>query len=135
MATKHSIGFKRTTNGNSGINADFIEIGDFLLEVDQESKRQSDRSSLYNYSLNIDHDLNHPRGDNANTSSVTALIDLIHSISLIFKANNFQHEETFNLDEHIFSFFNLEDPVFSPNVNLLRVVLNRQEILRSGRLH
>ena len=33
-----SIGFKRTTNGNSGINADFIEIGDFLLEVDQESK-------------------------------------------------------------------------------------------------
>jgi tetratricopeptide (TPR) repeat protein len=27
-----SIGFKRTTNGNSGINADFIEIGDFLLD-------------------------------------------------------------------------------------------------------
>ena len=26
-----SIGFKRTTNGNSGINADFIEIGDFSL--------------------------------------------------------------------------------------------------------
>ena len=37
-----SIGFKRTTNGNSGINADFIEIGDFLLEVDrgkQKAKR------------------------------------------------------------------------------------------------
>jgi len=33
-----SIGFKRTTNGNSGINADFIEIGDFLLDVDPESK-------------------------------------------------------------------------------------------------
>ena len=59
-----SIGFKRTTNGNSGINADFIEIGDFLLEVDQDSKRQSDRSSLFNYSLSIDQDLNHPRGDN-----------------------------------------------------------------------
>jgi tetratricopeptide (TPR) repeat protein len=59
-----SIGFKRTTNGNSGINADFIEIGDFLLDVDPESKRQRDRSSLFNYSLSIDQDLNHPRGDN-----------------------------------------------------------------------
>ena len=59
-----SIGFKRTTNGNSGINADFIEIGDFLLNVDPESKRQRDRSSLFNYSLSIDQDLNHPRGDN-----------------------------------------------------------------------
>ena len=59
-----SIGFKRTTNGNSGINADFIEIGDFLLDVDPESKRQRDRSSLLNYSLSIDQDLNHPRGDN-----------------------------------------------------------------------
>ena len=59
-----SVGFKRTTNGNSGINSDFIEIGDFLFDVDPESKRQSDRSSLFNYSLSIDQDLNHPRGDN-----------------------------------------------------------------------
>ena len=27
-----SIGFKRNTNGNAGINADFIEIGDSLKE-------------------------------------------------------------------------------------------------------
>ena len=54
-----SLGWKHTTNGNSGINADFIEIGDFLLEVDPESKREGDRSSLYNYSLSIDQDLNH----------------------------------------------------------------------------
>ena len=59
-----SLGWKHTTNGNSGINADFIEIGDFLLEVDPDSKREGDRSSLYNYSLSIDQDLNHPRGDN-----------------------------------------------------------------------
>ena len=44
-----------------GINADFIEIGDFLFDVDPETKRQSDRSSLFNYSLSIDQDLNHPR--------------------------------------------------------------------------
>ena len=43
-----SLGWKHTTNGNSGINADFIEIGDFLLEVDPDSKREGARSSLYN---------------------------------------------------------------------------------------
>lgn len=129
-----SIGFKRTTNGNSGINADFIEIGDFLLEVDQESKRRSDRSSLYNYSLSVDQDLNHPRGDNIQYffSYGADRFDTFNQFDI--QSNVISARRNFNLDEHIFSFFNLEDPVFSPNINLLRVVLNRQEILRSGRL-
>ena len=129
-----SIGFKRTTNGNSGINADFIEIGDFLLEVDQESKRRSDRSSLYNYSLSVDQDLNHPRGDNIQYffSYGADRFDSFNQFDI--QSNVISARRNFNLDEHIFSFFNLEDPVFSPNINLLRVVLNRQEILRSGRL-
>lgn len=129
-----SIGFKRTTNGNSGINADFIEIGDFLLEVDQESKRQSDRSSLYNYSLSVDQDLNHPRGDNIQYffSYGADRFDTFNQFDI--QSNVISARRNFNLDEHIFSFFNLEDPVFSPNINLLRVVLNREEILRSGRL-
>ena len=129
-----SIGFKRTTNGNSGINADFIEIGDFLLEVDQESKRQSDRSSLYNYSLSVDQDLNHPRGDNIQYffRYGAERFDTFNQFDI--QSNVISARRNFNLDEHIFSFFNLEDPVFSPNINLLRVVLNRQEILRSGRL-
>ena len=129
-----SIGFKRTTNGNSGINADFIEIGDFLLGVDQESKRQSDRSSLYNYSLSVDQDLNHPRGDNIQYffSYGADRFDSFNQFDI--QSNVISARRNFNLDEHIFSFFNLEDPVFSPNINLLRVVLNRQEILRSGRL-
>ena len=129
-----SIGFKRTTNGNSGINADFIEIGDFLLEVDQESKRQSDRSALYNYSLSVDQDLNHPRGDNIQYffSYGADRFDTFNQFDI--QSNVISARRNLNLDEHIFSFFNLEDPVFSPNINLLRVVLNRQEILRSGRL-
>ena len=129
-----SIGFKRTTNGNSGINADFIEIGDFLLEVDQESKRQSDRSSLYNYSLSVDQDLNHPRGDNIQYffSYGADRFDSFNQFDI--QSNVISARRNYNLDEHIFSFFNLEDPVFSPNINLLRVVLNRQEILRSGRI-
>ena len=129
-----SIGFKRTTNGNSGINADFIEIGDFLLDVDPESQRQSDRSSLYNYSLSIDQDLNHPRGDNIQYffSYGADRLDTFKQFDV--QSNVFSVRRNFNLDENFFSFFNLEDPVFAPNMNLLRVVLNRQEILRSGRI-
>ena len=129
-----SIGFKRATNGNSGINADFIEIGDFLLEVDEGSKRQSDRSSLYNYSLSIDQDLNHPRGDNVQYffSYGADRFDTFSQFDI--QSNVLSVRRNFNLDENYFSFFNLEDPVFAPNINLLRVVLNREEILRSGRI-
>jgi hypothetical protein len=129
-----SIGFKRTTNGNSGINADFIEIGDFLLDVDPESQRQSDRYSLFNYSLSIDQDLSHPRGDNIQYffSYGADRLDTFKQFDV--QSNVFSVRRNFNLDENFFSFFNLEDPVFAPNMNLLRVVLNRQEILRSGRI-
>ena len=129
-----SIGFKRTTNGNSGINADFIEIGDFLLEVDEESKRLSDRSSLYNYSLSIDQDLNHPRGDNIQYFFSYGADRLSTFSQFDIQSNVLSVRRNFNLDENFFSFFNLEDPVFSPNINLLRVILNREEILRSGRI-
>jgi tetratricopeptide (TPR) repeat protein len=129
-----SIGFKRTTNGNSGINADFIEIGDFLLDVDPESKRQRDRSSLFNYSLSIDQDLNHPRGDNIQCffSYGADRLDTFKQFDV--QSNVLSVRRNLNLDENFFSFFSLEDPVFAPNINLLRVVLNREEILRSGRI-
>ena len=129
-----SIGFKRTTNGNSGINADFIEIGDFLLEVDQDSKRQSDRSSLFNYSLSIDQDLNHPRGDNIQYFFSYGADRFDTFTQFDIQSNVFSVRRNFNLDDNFFSFVNIEDPVFSPNINLLRVVLNREEILRSGRI-
>ena len=129
-----SIGFKRTTNGNSGINADFIEIGDFLLEVDQDSKRQSDRSSLFNYSLSIDQDLDHPRGDNIQYFFSYGADRFDTFTQFDIQSNVFSVRRNFNLDDNFFSFVNIEDPVFSPNINLLRVVLNREEILRSGRI-
>ena len=129
-----SIGFKRTTNGNSGINADFIEIGDFLLNVDPESKRQRDRSSLFNYSLSIDQDLNHPRGDNIQYFFSYGADQLATFKQFDVQSNVLSARRNLNLDENFFSFFSLEDPVFAPNINLLRVVLNREEILRSGRI-
>ena len=129
-----SLGWKHTTNGNSGISADFIEIGDFLLEVDSDSKREGDQSALYNYSLSIDQDLNHPRGDNIQYFFSYGA-DRFETFSQFdIQSNVFSARRNFNLDENYFSFFNLEDPVFSPNINLLRVVLNREEILQSGRI-
>ena len=129
-----SLGWKHTTNGNSGINADFIEIGDFLLEVDPDSKREGDRSALYNYSLSIDQDLNHPRGDNIQYFFSYGADRFETFTQFDIQSNVFSVRRNFNLDENYFSFFNLEDPVFSPNINLLRVVLNREEILQSGRI-
>ncbi len=129
-----SLGWKHTTNGNSGINADFIEIGDLLLEVDPDSKREGDRSTLYNYSLSIDQDLNHPRGDNIQYFFSYGADRFDTFTQFDIQSNVFSVRKNFNLDENYFSYFNLEDPVFSPNINLLRVVLNREEILRSGRI-
>ena len=129
-----SLGWKHTTNGNSGINADFIEIGDFLLEVDPESKREGSRSSLYNYSLSVDQDLNHPRGDNIQYFFSYGADRLKAFPQFDVQSNVFSARRNFNLDENYFSFFNLEDSVFTPNINLLRVVLNREEVLRSGRI-
>ena len=129
-----SLGLKHTTNGNSGINADFIEIGDILLEVDPDSKREGDQSTLFNYSLSVDQDLNHPRGDNIQYffSYGADRFDTFSQFDI--QSNVFSVRRNFNLDENYFSFFNLEDPVFAPNINFLRVVLNREEILQSGRI-
>ena len=129
-----SIGWKHTTNGNSAINADFIEIGDLLLEVDPDSKREGDRSTTYNYSLSVDQDLNHPRGDNVQYFFSYGADRFDTFTQFDVQTNVLSIRRNFNLDENYFSFFNLEDPVFSPNINLLRVLLNREEVLRSGRV-
>ena len=129
-----SIGWKHTSNGNSAINADFIEIGDLLLEVDPDSKREGDRSTTYNYSLSVDQDLNHPRGDNVQYFFSYGADRFDTFTQFDVQTNVLSIRRNFNLDENYFSFFHLEDPVFSPNINLLRVLLNREEVLRSGRI-
>ena len=129
-----SIGWKHTTNGNSAINADFIEIGDLLLEVDPDGKREGDRSTTCNYSLSVDQDLNHPRGDNVQYFFSYGADRFDTFTQFDVQSNVLSIRRNFNLDENYFSFFNLKDPVFSPNINLLRVLLNREEVLRSGRV-
>ena len=129
-----SLGWKHTTNGNSGINASFIEIGDLLLEVDPESKREGDRVTQYNYALNIDQDLNHPRGDNIQYFFNYGSERFNTFTQFNIQSNVLGARRNFNLDKNYFSFFNLSNPVFTPSFNLLRVLLDREEILRSGRI-
>ena len=104
------------------------------MEVDPDSKREGDRSTTYNYSLSVDQDLNHPRGDNVQYFFSYGADRFDTFTQFDVQTNVLSIRRNFNLDENYFSFFNLEDPVFSPNINLLRVVLNREEILRSGRI-
>ena len=140
-----SVGLKHTTNGNSGINADFIEIGDFLLDVDDDSKRDSDQSRTFSYSLSLDQDLNHPRGDNIQYffSYSSDVFDTYKQFNV--QSNVVSVRRNFNLDENFFNItehgccdllniFDLEEAVFAPNINLVRVVLNREEVVRSGRI-
>ena len=129
-----SMGFKHTNNGNSAINADFIEIGDFLLEVDFDSRREGDRSTTYSYSLSLDQDLNHPRGDNIQYFFSYGADRFDTFTQFDIQSNVLSARRNFNLDENYFSFFNLSNALFTPNINLLRVVLNREEILRSGKI-
>ena len=98
-----SLGIKHTTNGNSGINADFIEIGDFLLDVDEDSKRASDESTLLNYSLSIDQDLNHPRGDNIQYffSYGSDVLETYKQFNV--QSNVISVRRNYNLDENVFS--------------------------------
>tara|TARA_B100001939_G_scaffold114753_1_gene99230 strand:+ start:11463 stop:12827 length:1365 start_codon:yes stop_codon:yes gene_type:complete len=129
-----SLGSQYTTNGNSGINADFIEIGDFLLDVDPGAKRNGDRIKLFNYSLTINRKLNHPRGDSWDYFYSYGSSRLNKYTQFNIQTNVLSIRRNFNLDDHYFSFFALDDVTFSPNFNFLRLVLGRKEILQSQRL-
>ena len=122
-----SLGWKHTTNGNSGINASFIEICDLLLEVDPESKREGDRVTQYNYALNIDQDLNHPRGDNIQYFFNYGSERFNTFTQFNIQSNVLGARRNFNLDKNYFSFFNLSNPVFTPSFNLLRVFSIKQK--------
>ncbi len=129
-----SLGVKHTSNGNNGINADFIDIGDFLLSVDPDSKRDSDQSRVMNYSLTINHDLNHPRGDSVQYFFAVGSDRFREYSKFDIQSNVISARRIFNLDENYFTFIDLDDASFIPNLNLLRVTMNREEILRSYRL-
>ena len=61
-----SMGLTRSSNANSGIDDDIIEIAGFSLEVPDTSKPQNDLTRNIRYTYTLNQDLNHPRGDKVN---------------------------------------------------------------------
>ena len=61
-----SMGLTRSSNANSGIDEDIIEIAGFALEVPDSSKPQNDLTRNIRYTYTLNQDLNHPRGDKVN---------------------------------------------------------------------
>ena len=61
-----SIGLTRSSNANSGIDDDIIEIAGFPLTVPDSSKPQGDLIKNFRYTYTLKRDLNHPRGDQSN---------------------------------------------------------------------
>jgi hypothetical protein len=68
-----SMGLTRSSNANSGIDQDIIEIAGFPLTVPEGSKPQGDITKNFRYTYTLNQDLNHPRGDQINY--VIALTD------------------------------------------------------------
>ena len=54
-----------SSNGNSGLSADIINIAGYPFLVSPETKQQPDMSAGLSYVMSVSHDLNHPRGDSA----------------------------------------------------------------------
>ena len=55
----------RSSNANSGLDADIINIAGYPFLVSPETKQQPDFSRSLSYTLSVNHDLKHPRGDTA----------------------------------------------------------------------
>ena len=68
-----SMGLTRSSNANSGIDDDIIEIAGLPLIVADSSKPQGDITKNFRYTYTLKQDLNHPREDNVNY--VVALTD------------------------------------------------------------
>jgi len=129
-----AFGLKHTSNGNSGINADFIEISNFILAVDPESKRDGDRAQIYNYNLSINQKLDHPRGDNIEYQFNINANQLTQYENFNTLSNQLLVKRNYNLGSNYLYLFDLEEVKFVPSFSYQRVILGREEILNSTKL-
>jgi len=121
-----------SSNGNSGLNAEIINIAGYPFLVSPETKQQPDISRSLSYTLSVNHDLKHPRGDTARY--ILSLSDT--------KQDEFKR---FDLQAMVFSAtrqFNLaiEDnalitnPTIVPSYSAFKVFLDGEGLLTSNKL-
>ena len=124
-----SVGLTRSSNANSGIDDDIIEIAGFPLSVPDSSKSQSDLTKNLRYTYTLNQDLNHPRGDKANyvlalTDQRLGTFNQFDTSSLVTSATR-----TFNLDRDPTSVFT--SPALDVSVTGFVVLLADKTLLTS----
>ena len=124
-----SMGLTRSSNANSGIDDDIIEIAGFALEVPDSSKPQRDLTRNIRYTYTLNQDLNHPRGDKVNylvalTDQRLETFSQFDTSSIVTSATR-----TFNLEGNPTSIFSR--PALDATVTGFIVLLADKSLLTS----
>ena len=124
-----SMGLTRSSNANSGIDEDIIEIAGFALEVPDSSKPQNDLTRNIRYTYTLNQDLNHPRGDKVNylvalTDQRLETFSQFDTSSIVTSASR-----TFNLEGNPTSIFSR--PALDVTVTGFIVLLADKSLLNS----
>ena len=123
------MGLTRSSNANSGIDEDIIEIAGFALEVPDSSKPQNDLTRNIRYTYTLNQDLNHPRGDKVNylvalTDQRLETFSQFDTSSIVTSASR-----TFNLEGNPTSIFSR--PALDVTVSGFIVLLADKSLLSS----
>ena len=129
-----SSSMKHSSNGNSGLDADFIDIAGYAFEVSGDSKSKSDMSRTIGYLFTTRHDLKHPRGDTANyfLSLSDEKYDTFGRFDMqtaVFSASRVFNIETSEFSKSIASYFTR--PSLTPSFTAFKVFLNSEGLLTS----
>ena len=124
-----SMGLTRSSNANSGIDEDIIEIAGFALEVPDSSRPQNDLTRNIRYTYTLNQDLNHPRGDKVNylvalTDQRLETFSQFDTSSIVTSASR-----TFNLEGNPTSIFSR--PALDVTVTGFIVLLADKSLLNS----
>jgi len=135
----HVIGtsIMRSSNGNSGLSADIINIAGYPFLVSPDTKQQPDMSRSLSYTMSVNHDLNHPRGDTARY--IVSLSDTKQDEfnrfdlqTMVFSASRQYNLEPDENSRSLMSYFT--SPTFVPAFNAFKVYLDGEGLLTSRKL-
>ena len=121
-----------SSNGNSGLDAEIINIAGYPFLVSPDTRQQPDISRSLSYTLSINHDLKHPRGDTARY--ILSLSDTKQDEFKRFdlQAMVFSASRQYNLSADEGSLFT--SPSIAPSFSAFKVFLDGEGLLTSSKL-
>lgn len=122
----------RSSNANSGLDADIINIAGYPFLVSPETKQQPDFSRSLSYTLSVNHDLKHPRGDTARY--IVSLSDTKQDEFKRFDLQTmvFSASRQYNFDADEGAWFS--KPTIVPSYSAFKVFLDGEGLLTSHKL-